>query len=366
MKPSELRTFLTHIIRQSLANPSKPLPAIAIHGAPGIGKSQIVAQAAAACNLPCVVKNLADEDPGVFGGLTFPMGDTTVRLKPDWYPSVPSVLFFDEYLQAPQLLQNITAPLINVGDRILAQKWPLPPGSMVFLAMNRRQDRAATHEMPEHIKNRCIHIELVEDVNDFIAHGDTIGMNEIIMLFMKFKPALLHMHDPKKSGNTARDMAYPTPRSWQFLNSMMETGLFDLPPSIHTEVITGIIGEGAQSEFLAFMTQFRELSAKYHPDKIIAAPTTHAIPSEMEASITHTLMGILGRISNARNFDAVVTYLMRLPPEFAITGINNAIAKTPTLKETPAYIRWATAHPSTTKTASDFEEAATPATKKRR
>lgn len=366
MKPSDLKAFLAHVMKTSLANPDAPLPAIAIHGAPGLGKSQIAAQAAKESGMPLTVRNLADEDPGVFGGLTFPVGDATVRLKPEWFPTAPTVLFFDEYLQAPPLLQNITAPLINPSDRILAQKWPLPPGSVVLLAMNRRQDRAATHEMPEHIKNRCIHIELVEDLKDFRTYAEANGVDLSISHFLEIRPNLLHNHDPKKIGNTARDMGYPTPRSWFFLDNLLKGGLFNLPLAIQTEAITGVIGEGACAEFLSFTTTYRTLYNKYHPTNIIAAPSTHPVPDESEASITNILMTLLARLAAPSNFDAIVTYLLRISPEFAASCVSAATARDTSLKESAGYVRWATAHPSSTKTNSDFEvKAPAPSPRKR-
>ena len=53
--------------------------------------------------------------------------------------------------------------------------------------------------------------------------------------FLRFRPNLLHAFD-------ANQRAFPTPRSWQFVNELLEQGLDD---DLRFEMLKGTVGEGA-------------------------------------------------------------------------------------------------------------------------
>ena len=103
MNPTELKTAIkaAHRVRRS----------VCIEGPPGIGKTQIVEQAARELGIPCIVKHLPTMLVEDFG-ILFPQdakeeGNTLTYRLPDWFPrqsSPEGILLFDDRNQGGHCL----------------------------------------------------------------------------------------------------------------------------------------------------------------------------------------------------------------------------------------------------------------------
>jgi hypothetical protein len=58
----------------------------------------------------------------------------------------------------------------------------------------------------------------------------------------------------------------------------------------------------------------------------------------------YALSGALAERATENNFDRVVTYTERMPPEFSVLAISYASRKNPDLTSTQAFTKWAMAH----------------------
>jgi MoxR-like ATPase len=231
MKPSELASFLDRLVNQRLKLSTM------IWGPPGIGKSSIVAQTAAAHQLQFIDLRLSQLAPTDLRGL--PVADKGVSR---WYPPefLPrrgrGVLFLDEINLAPPTMQGMAQQLIL--DRRVGS-YTVPPGWFIWAAGNRSEDRAAVFDMPAPLANRFLHLEVQPDFESFKNYALATKVHEHIIAFISFRPELLHKLDPQQP-------AWPSPRSWVMASDLHRAGLSTAPA----------IGNAAATEFAAYVALY--------------------------------------------------------------------------------------------------------------
>jgi MoxR-like ATPase len=216
-----------------------------VWGPPGIGKSQLIHQAAAQRELPVIDVRLSQLTPSDIRGL--PVADHEARqarfYPPEFLPAsrqTRAVLFLDEFNQAPPVMQGIVQQLVldrRVGDYVL------PDGVFIVAAGNRRQDRAAVHELTAPVANRFLHVEVSPDLAAWRQFGTRAGVHEHILAFLGFRGAeLLHrmsLHEP----------AWPSPRSWVMASRLHAGGLS----------VALAVGAACAAEFEAFLQIYQHL-----------------------------------------------------------------------------------------------------------
>ena len=183
-------------------------------GAPGVGKSQIVRQAAQALSLRVIDVRAVLLDPVDLRGLPAINGDKKAHWCPPAFLPVEGngVLFLDELNAAPPLVQAACYQLVL--DRQLGE-YHLPAGWAVIAAGNRDTDRAVTSRMPSALANRFVHLDFEADLADWATWALQAGVKTELIAFIRFRPGLLHDFDPKRN-----DKAFPTPRAWEFVSKI--------------------------------------------------------------------------------------------------------------------------------------------------
>jgi len=316
MKASDLQTALDHLL-----NTKQP---VFIWGAPGVGKSQIVKQTAEKHDLKFQDERVIHLEPVDLRGFPVSDGKTAKWIPFDFLPTEgEGILFLDEMNAAPPSIQAACYQLVL--DRRLGD-YELPEGWVVWAAGNRQTDRAVVHHMPSALANRFIHLDLDADLDDWISWAIKSEIKTEIMAFLRFRPELLHKFDPKTDTR-----AFPTPRSWEMVDKALP-----VPNSIEFSMVSGIVGEGAGSEFLGFLKIFRQLP---DPISILMDPMSHDIPEDPA-----TLYAIAGSLANAvteTTMDNLVSYLERIPPEFSVICVKDAVKRDYDLHNTRAFIKWA-------------------------
>lgn len=234
MTPEHLSQFLAKLVENNLQFSTM------IWGAPGIGKSSIVAQTAQIHDLELIDLRLSQLAPTDLRGL--PVADQGVAR---WYPPefLPrdgrGILFMDELNMAPPAMQGMAQQLIldrRVGSYVV------PDGWYIWAAGNRKEDRAAVFDMPAPLANRFIHLTVESHFDSFKAYALLNNMHEHILAFLAFRPALLHKLDPQQP-------AWPSPRSWMIANALYRAELD----------IDAVVGLGAAAEFKAFLDIYQQL-----------------------------------------------------------------------------------------------------------
>ena len=163
-------------------------------GGAGLGKTTMMKQATANVSeqrgvpMECRIISLAQYDPTEIAGWTIPSEDRShmVRMRPDWMPTDGyGVIFLDELPQAIVACQNIAAQITNerrVGPH------HLPDGWVVVAAGNRMSDRAGTNQMPSHLKDRMMFLEIEADLDDTLAYFNSMGVDFRVNSFLRFRP----------------------------------------------------------------------------------------------------------------------------------------------------------------------------------
>lgn len=325
MKPSDITKSLVHLT-------SVQRPAM-IWGAPGVGKSDIVAQVAAIRGVELRDVRLSLMDPTDIKG--FPkigevkQGKTTVEemrwIPPDFLPhSGEGILFLDELVSAPRAVQAAAYQLIL--NRCIG-KYKLPDGWSVIAAGNRMGDRAVVHDMPSALANRFVHIEYEVDMEDWYAWATTNKISDVVRSWIRFKPTALHSFDPNSS-----ERAFPSPRSWVFVDDLIRS---NLSPDTELELIKGTVGEGAAAEFMAHMRMAKDLPTA---DMVLLAPETAPIPESPAGK--YAICSALDGVATKQNLGTLLTYVERMTGEYQVLFVRSAALANNEIMQAPVYTKW--------------------------
>lgn len=306
---------------------------IMIAGSPGGGKTSIVKQVAKALNIPLIIKHLPTMLVEDFGILFPQEGSDTLHYKlPDWFPAAGKpgtesggILLFDDRSQAGADLQKVLANIIlerELHGHKLADGWH------IVSTGNRQSDRAGANRTLSHLADRETVYEYETHLDDWTAYALANDFNPMVIAFIRFRPNLLHDFDANREKNA-------TPRGWEAVSTMLPY----LKPDIEFANIKGTVGEGPAAEFTGFCKIYRGLP---NPDAVLLDPANAAVPTD--PATLYALTGALATRATATNFERMVTYVSRMPPEFSVLAVKMAAKRDPMLASTPAFNRWAVEH----------------------
>ena len=328
MRPKQLNQAIKFAIKNKYP--------LLIKGSPGIGKTQILTQACLETGTELIVSHPVVSDPTDYKGLPFPTKDgTEATFLPfgDLLKLInadkPTVFFLDDIGQASSSVQASLMHLLlarRINGHAVSEH-------VVFLAAtNRRQDRAAVQGILEPVKSRFAAIlELEVNVDDWVDWAIENGTPFELIAFIRYRPNLLQNFQP-----TADIINTPSPRTVAYVGKMMNAGL---PKDTEYEMISGAAGEGFAAEFLGFLKVYRDL-----PDieKLIADPMSADVPTE--PSTLFAVCGSLSAKANKKNLGNIIKFTDRLPGEFQVLLIKDAIKRNKSLSNTKEFSAWAIDH----------------------
>jgi hypothetical protein len=326
VKPSQLKRGLTIAFRNRFP--------VLLVGQPGVGKSDIVTQTAAAEGMELVISHPVVSDPTDYKGMPFvvqgraeflPFGELRRIVEADR----PTVYFLDDLGQAAPSVQAAAMQLLlarRVGEHRVSDL-------VTFAAAtNRRQDKAGVQGILEPVKSRFVSIlHLDPDVDDWCLWAARTHLPAELVSFIRFRPDMLAAFVP------TRDMVNsPSPRTVASVGYLLNAGL---PQDLAFEMISGAAGSEFATEFLAFLRIYERV-----PDveQILADPATADVPAE--PSILYALSGALGARADVDNFGDIVVYANRLSPEFSVLLVRECALRNSEIMETEAFERWAEEH----------------------
>ncbi|SDD58690.1 hypothetical protein SAMN05216345_111156 [Cupriavidus sp. YR651] len=325
LNPTQLQHLLAACIPARLP--------VLVTGAPGIGKSDIVAKAAADAGHELLISHPVVEDPTDSKGLPFPSADGGhARFLPfgDLEKAVnarnPMVWFIDDLGQAAPAVQAAKMQLLlarRIGEHAL------PPHVTFVAATNRRVDNAGVSNILDPLKSRFATIvELKTSVEDWTRWAVATSQPPELIAFIRFRPDLLH-----SSAKTREIENVESPRTWGNVGKL--SGV--VPPNLQHIAFAGAVGEAAATEFVSFKRLFSQMPS---PDAVLAAPATAPIPTEV--AVQYGIVTAVARLANANNFDRVMVYANRLYEaglgEFAVLLVRDAVERDSSIASTPAFI----------------------------
>ena len=180
--------------------------------APGIGKSEMVYDAAREAGLPCrslLGTQIAPED---VSGVPRIVGERSVFCPPRiLLPERPEpfCLFLDELPACAPDVQKAFYSLLL--ERRLGEH-ALPSGTWVVAAGNRLQDRALVRAMSSALVNRVTILQIRHDVEEWLGWAQRAGIRAEIRSFIATVPDSLMRPVPPDP------VPFSTPRSWSLLS----------------------------------------------------------------------------------------------------------------------------------------------------
>src|SRR5258708_1919078 len=264
----------------------------------------------------------------VDGAATFlPFGELQQALQADR----PTVWFLDDLGQASPAVQASYMQLLlarRVNGHCLSDH-------VTFIAApNRRTDRAGVSGVLEPVKSRFgAIVELTVDVDDWCTWAIAKDLPPELIAFLRFRPELLC-----KFAASADLVNSPVPRTWHHLARLLA---LRLPPAVQVQAFAGAVGEGAATEFLAFLRLYRELPSV---DAILLDPDSTAVPSS--PAPLYALASALAARTLPTNFGRVARFVGRMVDdghgEFGVLLVRDAMQRQPGIIQTTAFVKLAT------------------------
>lgn len=324
MKPSDLKKLLSFSVTNRFP--------VLIKGKPGIGKSDIVTQAAADAGADLIISHPVVSDPTDFKGLPFPGQDGSAHFMPFGelnkliQADKPTIFFLDDLGQAPASVQAACMQLI-LARRINGHA--VSDHVTFIAATNRREDKAAVSGLLEPVKSRFASIvELEVNTDDWVKWALKNNMPTELISFIRFRPELLDKFE------ATRDIVNsPSPRTVAYVGKLQNAGL---PVGIEYEVFKGAAGEAFAAEYMAFLKVYKNLPSI---DQIISNPDAAPVPEE--PAVLYALSGAIAAKANDQNIGALIKYLNRLPGEISVASMKDAATRKPDICATRPFIEWA-------------------------
>jgi hypothetical protein len=183
---------------------------------PGVGKSEMVYEAAAEAGLPCrslLGTQIAPED---VSGIPRIVGERSVFCPPRiLLPEQPEpfCLFLDELPACAPDVQKAFYSLLL--ERRLGEH-RLPPGTWVVAAGNRVQDRALVRGLSSALVNRVAILHVRVDVGEWLDWAERHNVRPEIRGFISYMPEALMRPIPTEPA------PFSTPRAWTLLSRALD------------------------------------------------------------------------------------------------------------------------------------------------
>jgi hypothetical protein len=210
---------------------------VLLEGRHGVGKSQLIEQAARELGIECIVRDLSLMEPPDLIGLPRQENGRTKYSPPSFLPdSGKGLLVFEElnrsekYMMAP-CLQLLTARTLN--------DYRLPDGFMCVAAINPASEGYDTQELDSALLSRFVRIEIVPDVKSWLAWGKDAGVHHSALKFVSQTPDIFAA-------------AESNPRSWAYASDVLKAyeqqGIDD--ENLLVVMLAGVIGESLAVAFV--------------------------------------------------------------------------------------------------------------------
>jgi MoxR-like ATPase len=281
-----------------------------LHGRPGVGKSQLVRELAAAIGASLYDVRLTTIEPQDLRGL--PYYDHAAK-KTRWYrpedlPEAedrPAVLFLDELTAASPYLQPTVYGLLQ--ERRIGRH-ALPAAVMIVAAGNSVEDGALAYEMGTALSDRLIHMLVRADPADWLDnYAAPRGLHPAVIAFVKTRADLLETTERALAEGR---MIATTPRSWERVSDIVKA----IPDRrLRDVMVAGAVGEAVAAEFALVAD---DVAATVQVDAMLAAEPRDRIalyPATMHGlhALIYGLVGSLDADAASRAI-AIMAELRRL------------------------------------------------------
>lgn len=302
-----------------------------LSGSPGIGKSAIGHQIARNWGLKVIDLRLSQCDPTDLLGFPNIKGNKAGYVPMETFPvegdPVPEgyngwLLFLDEFNAASTAVQAAAYKLVL--DRMVGIQH-LHKNVAIMCAGNLDTDGAIVNQMSTALQSRLAHFELVCCPDEWCNWAMENSIDHRITDYIKFAPGRIYTFTPDHTDNT-----YACPRTWEFTNRVLDIPAPDLLP-----MLASVISEGVAREFITFMKIYDSLPKM---EDIKRSPDSTVVPDE--PSILFALSGSISHNMKADSAEQLMKYVVRLPVEFQVVTLRDAIRRNKEMLSNAAIQKW--------------------------
>lgn len=302
-----------------------------LHGAPAIGKSDIIRKIAKDGNLKVIDVRLSTYDPADMNGLpnfgtngkrtiaeyvgfdVFPVEGDDLPLDAEGKPMNGWILFLDELPSAAPAVQAAAFKVIL--DRYVGQQ-KLHDRVFIVAAGNTEDDGAIVNPIPTPLQSRMVNFLVVTDLKSFMKWALPNGLDYRIAAFLEFKPEYVHHFKPDHD-----DLTFAAPRTWMFVNSLIKGKPVTRDNDL--ALIAGCVSQGVATEFISFVKLFEDTPKI---SDIIANPMTAKCPED-NPSLLYATGGSLAQHATKENLPAFIQYIERMPTEFMVVTLRQILGR---------------------------------------
>lgn len=240
------------------------------------------------------------------------------------------VIFIDEMDKADTDVKKV------IGEMALSGRCgphKLPDGWVVWMAGNRQGDRSGSTKELDHLINRRFEIDVTDDIAGWEVWALKNNVHPSVVVFALANAQVVFPDKtPEKQG------PFCTPRSLvatsRLLVTLGDNG--DIPTDTDAiEVAAAGIGHAAAAQLFATLRLESELPSI---ESILGNPGKAKLPSKPDAQMLCCYK--LASLSDAQNLDPIITYVERLPADFAVTYAKAVITRLPMLLAAPPMLAW--------------------------
>jgi len=314
-------------------------------GAPGVGKTCLVEEAARTTERKLIVFHPVISDPTDFKGMPAivknedPENETAFlaqfvpfdSLKRLLTATEPTIAFADDLGQAPPMVQAAWMQLVlarKLDDRIVSKH-------ITFIsASNRKEDKAGVSGILEPLKSRFHAIlELVVDHDIWLtwARSKEAHIHPYVRAFIRWRGAPMLY-----SFTASNDMTNsPNPRTVEHVSDIVWDGHDE---DVRPMVIAGAAGSAFSIEFESFIKIVKNLPKM---SAIVDKPKTCPVPDDNQVSAQYAIIEAMLDQANKKIIKAFLTYITRFKPEFQQWFTTQLKEFKPECVNTEAFTTWA-------------------------
>lgn len=337
--------------------------AIKVFGGPGIGKSEITAQVSkqrrqkhgryffrevncATLNLGSTIGFVVPEDyhdsqynlSYKRGRYTYPEYFFCQDSREPAYKFERGMLLLEEWGQAGGEIKRALATLIHQRRQ---GEYILPPDFDIVILSNRPEDRSGVSKEFDFLINRWMEVNLEPDLESLVEHLLERGVSETTLAFLVNNAGtVLNSKVPERQG------PWCTPRSLVGVDSFVTAALsqgWSIKDPLLTECVTGLIGTGACSQYMAYV-RLRDRLASY--EDILADPDYAKLPAPTEPdALMLTVFSLANRVTD-RTIAPVMRYMRRAPEAFMLTFGKTVLKREPDMINTAEFGRFCRENPA--------------------
>ncbi|MEQ4304155.1 MoxR family ATPase [Plantactinospora sp. B6F1] len=294
---------------------------VLLWGEPGIGKTAVLNQLAAALDLPLTTVIASVHEPSDFAGLPVVGDDPAVQgvpmAPPDWAVRLVragrGLLFLDELSTAPPAVQ---AALLRVVLERRIGALRLPAGIRIVAAANPRASAADGWELSPPLANRFVHLQWTHD-HQVVIRGlggtwptatlprlaperlpEAVAFaRRAVCAFLTARPGLVHRLPDNEA---RRGGPWPSPRSWDMtLRLIAFATAAESAREVLSMLVRGAVGDGPGLELLASLDRL-DLP---DPELLLADPVRADLPERgdlRQAVLDGVVEAVRKRLDRAR------------------------------------------------------------------